>query len=225
MGHRLKELRKWKGWTISEAAAALGYSFGGYTKLEARESLKTLVIERAAQAYGVSPAVVMGLEPITPNAPTLTGNRLPPSNALVGGPVDLTGDSETIPVYGQAMGGEDGEFIFNGSRLADILAPPILRGVTDAYAVYVMGESMEPRYFAGEVVYVHPHLPVRRSDFVIAQVQAHQAGDAPHGFIKQFISRSSGVVRLRQFNPDRNLEFPASEVVSIHRIVGSGEPR
>ena len=54
-----------------------------------------------------------------------------PPNAEVSGEVQI---ATRIPVYGQAVGGRDGEFILNGNRVADILAPPSLSRVADAYA-------------------------------------------------------------------------------------------
>ena len=64
-----------------------------------------------------------------------------------------------IPVYGHALGGKDGEFILNGNQVFEVSAPPGLWHIPDAYAVYGVGESMEPRYFAGETVFVNPRLP------------------------------------------------------------------
>src|ERR1700744_3866117 len=68
-------------------------------------------------------------EPSPPAAP------VPPRNAEVGGPARF---AARIPAYGQAVGGKDGEFILNGNRIVDILAPPSLQGVPDAYAVPVV---------------------------------------------------------------------------------------
>src|SRR5262249_13016843 len=74
-------------------------------------------------------------------------------------PRSLTPGSGWIPVYGHAMGGKDGGFILSGNQVSEVLAPPNLSHVPDAYAVYVVGDSMEPRYFAGEAVFVNPRLP------------------------------------------------------------------
>src|SRR5215471_12365645 len=82
-------------------------------------------------------------------SPATTASEAP-GNAEIAGPVRFGG---RIPAYGQAVGGKDGEFILNGNRIVDVLAPPSLQGVPDAYAVYVVGDSMEPRYFAGEAVF------------------------------------------------------------------------
>lgn len=126
-----------------------------------------------------------------------------------------------IPVYGQAIGGVDGRFVFNGQKIADVLAPPAVAGVRDAYAVYVVGESMEPRYKAGETAFVHPYIPVRRGDFVVVQIQGDD-GDAPFGYIKEFVSMDERRLRLKQLNPAETLEFPRKAVISVHKIVMAG---
>lgn len=225
MGNRLRDLRQERNergkWTVADAAAAFGYSESGYLKLEVRKSVKTDIAEKAAEIYGVSIDVVMGNKPLTqPQSRPLTADILPHPNARIGGPVDLRPTGETIPVFGVARGGSDGEFLFNGNELAYINTPPFLKGVAGAYAVYVAGESMEPRYLAGETVFVHPTKPVRSGDFVVIQLRAGD-GEAPHGFIKQFISRDSRRVKVRQFSPAKTVEFAADRIVSIHKIVGS----
>ena len=88
-----------------------------------------------------------------PRPPGLS-EPLPPRNAALGTPVRLG----RIPLYGQAVGGSDGQFPLNGSLITEIAAPPSLAGVAGAYAVMVVGTSMEPRYFAGEAVFVNPQI-------------------------------------------------------------------
>lgn len=149
------------------------------------------------------------------------GDPLPPPNARIVGPVDLIGPGERIPVLGQAVGGIDGRFIFNGETMAEVYAPSALWGVRNAYAVYVSGDSMEPRYFAGETIYVNPHIPARQGDFVVVQV-VEEPEEAPTGYIKQFVSINNDKLRLRQFNPAKDMHFPRERVVSVHKIVGSG---
>jgi phage repressor protein C with HTH and peptisase S24 domain len=143
---------------------------------------------------------------------------LPPRNAALGAAVRLG----RIPLYGQAVGGADGQFPLNGSLITEIAAPPSLAGVAGAYAVMVVGTSMEPRYFAGEAVFVNPRLPVRRGDFVVAQV-AVEDGEPPHAYIKRFVARDSRRLRLEQFNPRKALEFPVNRVISVHRIIMGGD--
>jgi phage repressor protein C with HTH and peptisase S24 domain len=144
----------------------------------------------------------------------------PSPNALVGGPVRAT-RNET-PIYGHGAGGTDGKFILNGQRVGTILTPPSLDGVTSAYAVYVHGDSVFPRYESGEVVHVNPNRPVRQGDWVVLQVRTGEP-DELAGFVKKFVSRSSKEVVVEQLNPPRKLRFPAKDIHAVHKIVGSGE--
>jgi phage repressor protein C with HTH and peptisase S24 domain len=140
-------------------------------------------------------------------------------NATVGAGVKF---AAWIPVYGHAVGGKDGEFILNGNQVTEVLAPASLSSVPGAYAVYVVGDSMEPRYFAGEVVFVNPRLPIARGAFVVAQI-ALSDDNVPHAYVKRFVSQEAKRLRLEQYNPKKILEFPAAKVVSVHRIIMSGD--
>src|ERR1700693_1937360 len=144
---------------------------------------------------------------------------IPVSNARIGAGVRI---ATWIPVYGHAVGGKDGEFILNGNQVTEVLAPASLSSVPEAYAVYVVGHSMEPRYFAGETVFVNPRLPIGRGAFVVAQIASGEH-TVPHAYVKRFVSQDARRLRLEQFNPKKILEFPASRVVSVHRIILSGE--
>ncbi len=142
-----------------------------------------------------------------------------PANARLGDA--LPDPIAKIPVYGQAVGGMDGEFVMNGDRLEDVFAPPSLSSVAGAYAVYVAGESMEPRYFDGEIVFVNPVKRVRRGDFVVAQIQAEEHGPKL-AYVKRFVRWNSQVLVLSQYNPEKELHFAAEHVVSVHLVVMGG---
>jgi phage repressor protein C with HTH and peptisase S24 domain len=149
-----------------------------------------------------------------------TASAEPPvSNARIGGGVRI---ATWIPVYGHAVGGKDGEFILNGNQVTEVLAPASLSSVPEAYAVYVVGDSMEPRYFAGETVFINPRLPISRGAFVVAQIASGE-DNVPRAYVKRFVSQDARRLRLEQFHPKKILEFPASRVVSVHRIILSGE--
>lgn len=164
-------------------------------------------------------AVLMSVDETALGKPVSRSQARPQQNARIAGPVTLGG---AIPVYGHAMGGKEGQFILNGNRIQDVLAPPALAGVSGAYAVLVAGESMEPRYHPGETVYVNPRLPIRRGDYVVAQIMGEDA-DQPEAYVKRFVGQDAHVLRLEQFNPKKTLEFPRRKVVSVHKIIMGGE--
>lgn len=146
---------------------------------------------------------------------------LAPRNAKISAPVEL-GRGSTVPLMGQGKAGPNGRFVFNGQRIADILAPPSLARVQGAYAVYVIGDCMSPRYEAGEVVFVDPNRPVVKGHYVVAQI-AGDEGDAPDGYIKQFVAFDDKRLKLQQLNPRKILTFPKGIVVSVHRIIMGGD--
>ncbi|MDA4844102.1 LexA family transcriptional regulator [Hoeflea poritis] len=142
-----------------------------------------------------------------------------PANARLGD--ELPDPHLRIPVFGQAVGGVDGEFVMNGNRLDDVFSPPSLSSVAGAYAVYVAGESMEPRYFDGEIVFVNPSKRARRGDFVVAQIQAEEHGPAL-AYVKRFVRWNAEELVLAQYNPEKELHFPAGQVISVHLVVMGG---
>ena len=96
--------------------------------------------------------------------------------------------------------------------------PYFLDGVGSAYGVYVNGNSMEPRYEHGQLLFVDPSRPPARGDDVVIQVAFD---DAICGFVKRFVSASDETTTCHQFNPDGDLEYPTPYVKAVHLIVGS----
>ena len=224
---RLRLAREQAGFArASDAARAMGIEEPTYLGHENGSRGLSRAAARYARFFGVSldwlidgRGVRLGGGDGAPTGAPAASPAAPPRNAELGGPARF---GARIPAYGQAVGGRDGEFILNGNRIVDILAPPSLQGVPDAYAVYVVGDSMEPRYFAGEAVFVNPRLPVRRGDFVVAQI-AVEDGEPPHAYIKRFVAREARSLKLEQFNPKKMLEFPMGRVISVHRIIMGGD--
>jgi phage repressor protein C with HTH and peptisase S24 domain len=130
---------------------------------------------------------------------------------------------EKLKVLGMAECGADGWSLWNGDVIDLIDRPAGLAGVPNAYAVYVVGASMEPRYHPGEVVHIHPGRPIDIGAYVLVQRKPKHPGDAPLAVIKRLARRSGAKVTLEQFNPPKLFEIKAGDIVSIHRVVGSGE--
>lgn len=202
-GEQVREERERRGLSQIELAAISN------TTQQSIDRIERDVVKRSRSMIEVATALDLAL-------PVKTT-----SNGEVSGSANLNTNFK-VPVYGKAIGGIHGQFVLNGNKIDDILAPASLRGVRDAYAVYTSGESMEPRYFAGEALFINPHMPVRRGDFVVAQI-AHEESEPPLAYVKRFISLNADTIKLEQFNPHEILEFDAVDVVSVHKIVMSGE--
>lgn len=234
-GNRLRVSREAADLTQPQLAKLVGYKQQTIQGIEAGGTSRPGRIHEIANTLGVTvdwllwgesemidmPGNQMQAGSVSLTSPQKNSrnDRKLPENAQVGRSVSLT---HRIPAFGKAMGGKHGEFVLNGNKIADILAPPELMSVHNAYAVYIAGSSMEPRYFAGEVAFVHPGLPVRKGDFVVAQIAVAEEGQSPLAYVKRFVSLDSRRLKLEQFNPRRTLEFEAKLVVSVHVILMAG---
>jgi Peptidase S24-like len=206
------------GLSLSELSLKVGKNhayFQQFVKRGVPNRLPEEVRGRVAEILGLEERVLKDLSmPIGPRVHELRTEL-----------VNLPRGGGWIPVYGQAVGGKDDEFVLEGNQVSEVLAPPILSHVPNAYAVYVVGDSMEPRYFAGETIFINPRLPISRGSFVVAQISKGQEAEQPRAYVKRFLSQDAKRLRLEQFNPKKIFEFSTSMVVAIHRIVMSGESR
>lgn len=215
LAERIKYVRKTAGLSQEKFGAELGVSRGAVGNWELGEGISTDKMREISEKFGVSMdwlAKSAGAPPAKISVPT-------PQNARVLGPLSM---GPLIPLFGQGSAGKDGEFPWNGERIQDVIAPPLLNGVRGAYAVLVAGDSMEPKYRSGDTVYVHPHLPARRGNFVVVQIHGDE-GEPPLGYIKRFVSLDLRILKLEQLNPRKVLTFPAKRVKSIQKIVGNEE--
>lgn len=167
-------------------------------------------------------AIILGVteDALRGPSPALGGRVLPMTKPQ---PLPLSGATDRIPVLGMAECGIDGWSLWNGEIVDWVPRPANLIGAQQAYAVFVVGSSMEPRYFPGEVVFIHPGRPVTLGAFVLVQIRPKEEGEAPRAVIKRLVKRSGAKWVLDQFSPARTFDVKSEEIVSIHRVVGSGE--
>jgi len=142
-----------------------------------------------------------------------------PANAFISDA--LVSTNRRLPVYGQAVGGIDGEFPMNGTRLFDVLCPPQLSEISEAYAVIISGDSMYPRYEDGEIAFIDPTRRVKRGDYVVAQIMMDEFSP-PHAYVKKFVRHDARELVLEQFNPPKQLRFAHAQVVSVHFVALAG---
>lgn len=130
---------------------------------------------------------------------------------------------DKIPVLGIAEGGEEGWSLWNGDIVDYVTRPPALAGATGTYAVFVTGMSMEPRYYPGEMIYIHPGRPVTIGSFVLIQTRPHNEGEPPRAIIARLEKRTTQKLVVGKLNPARQIEVAVRDLASVHRIVASGE--
>jgi phage repressor protein C with HTH and peptisase S24 domain len=209
---RLKEARASIFPTAGKAAEALGMSASTYRAHEnGQNDFDFEEAVRYAKLFQVNAIwLFTGAKNNLPNI-----DHLP--NAIIGAPI--TGTGRMIHVYGRAVAGEDGEFEMNGTILFDVMAPPIIAAIEGAYAVQVSGDSMSPRFEDGEVVFIDPKQRVSPGDGVLVQIQQSEHGPVL-AFTKRLVKHTTSEIILRQYNPQKEIRFLSTEVVSVHYIAG-----
>ncbi len=204
----IREQLKRPGKTQRGLAATLGLDPAAISRI--------LVGERKIQLHEVPKIrdyfanTMLSPEPPLQNVTPLT--KVTPNN-----------NNDLLEVMGMAEGGPDGWNLWNGDIIERIHRPDNLLDVPNAYAVYVVGRSMEPRYRHGEKAHIHPGKPVQPGDYVLVQRKPAHDGEPPLAVIKRLVRRTGAKLVLCQLNPEKEIEIPSSEVVSVHRIVGSSE--
>ncbi|MEZ2131880.1 MULTISPECIES: XRE family transcriptional regulator [unclassified Sinorhizobium] len=219
---KLRELRERQGLSQQQLAELAGTSQPQIKRLETGDRKLTKEwAERLAPHLQASPEVILFEREESPSSEGVSNAvqfyELP--NARIGD--KLVGQGRKIPVYGQAVGGVDGEFIMNGTVLYEVLAPPVLSHISEAYAVSVSGDSMYPRYEDGEICFVDPKRRVKKGDYVIAQVRLEDGGPLL-AYVKKFVRHNAAELVLEQFNPPKELRFPANTVYTVHYIALAG---
>jgi phage repressor protein C with HTH and peptisase S24 domain len=126
-----------------------------------------------------------------------------------------TGEPD-LQILGNARGGSDGFFLDNGAVHGYTPRPLDLVGIPEAYAVYMVGESMTPAIKHGWLCYVNPLKPPAPGDDVVVQLIDGQ------GFIKELVRRTAKAVICKEHNPEtREIVYPREQVASVHLIVSS----
>jgi phage repressor protein C with HTH and peptisase S24 domain len=122
--------------------------------------------------------------------------------------------AEPIPIRSAARGGGEQEMFLGDGPIGYTPRPANLGGVRDAYAIYMVGDSMEPRYEQGWLLHVNPFKPPTRGRDVVVY-ERNQAV-----LIKQFVRWENDALVLRQLNPPQELRLPRQEVLECHLVVG-----
>lgn len=148
------------------------------------------------------------------------GELAPDAEATVG--PERPEPRKRIRILGRGAGGDDGEIVLGDDPVGFADMPATLEGVRGAYAVYIHGDSMYPRWFSGDTVFIDPHRPIRIGDFVLVKFQKDEHSE-PRGFAKRLVSRTEKEIVLEQYNPQKKIKFSRSIVKEMHYILRPGE--
>ncbi|QKC83243.1 S24 family peptidase [Mesorhizobium sp. NZP2077] len=179
---------------------------------------------RIAAGVGIDEIALFGTEPLPEPAPFEI--YVSPKKAVrKGKPTKApasANDNITIPLYGLAAGSMQGAHTMSSDRVDDIPCPPGLRDVFGAYALITRGESMIPRYFPGDRLYINPNQPLHQGDHVVVQTRLHD-NSGTETWVKRYDGEDEGEYRLYQYNQPAEIRFKKRFVTYIHRVLPTNE--
>lgn len=213
--NRIREWRRRRDLTLEQLGAVLGTSNQQISRLEKGERRLTVDwLLRFAKALQVEPDDL--LDPADrPQGLRTTGDA--EARAAAVKPVGAGGLSERIPVLGAARGGADQEMYLD-DPIDWVHRPTMLRDVRGAYAIYVVGESMVPRYRPGTLLFVNPFKPPRWENGVVIQMLDRTV------LVKEFLGFTPQELKLLQYNPETELTLQRDAISVVHTVVGTQEP-
>jgi phage repressor protein C with HTH and peptisase S24 domain len=185
--------------------------------LKGERQMKLLEAVQIAAFLGVSQDEVLRHAGAIGTAAATAGpaRRGRPPRAMVAPVTAATGTrAEPIPIRSAARGGGEQEMFLADGPIGYTARPANLGGVRGAYAIYMLGDSMEPRYAQGWLLHVNPFKPPTRGRDVVV----YKTGQAV--LIKQFVRWDGDTLVLHQLNPPEDLRVPRDAVLECHLIVG-----
>lgn len=119
-----------------------------------------------------------------------------------------------IPVYGYAAAGGEERIAFNTGQIIDYIDPPPLwNGAGDLVGLRILGDSMVPRLFEGELVIAQINLPpLRNQDCVIEMAD----GTA---LVKTYKGATERSIQAEQWNPQKALAVDKARAKAVHAII------
>lgn len=135
-------------------------------------------------------------------------------------PVDL--GPEDVEIRGVSVGGDDGDFSWNGQIVGYARRPAGIARVRNVFAVHVIGDSMVPRFEPGDLLYCGGREPVPGEDVVI-EMFPEGTETVGKAYIKRLVNRSKSQIVCKQYNPPREMEFNPYAIKGMFRVIPTRE--
>lgn len=208
LGLRLRELRLQRGMTMAGLAERIGVTQPAISQWESgRERPGRDTLQRLAAAFGVSAEALM-----QPAASATSATE--PVRGLL---------AADVPVLGTAVGGNGGDFSFNGMVVDYVRRPHGVAQMRNIYALWVTGDSMAPWNRCGDLIYVTPTRPPVPGDHVVVELAGAGAHEAGTAMVKLLAGQTPTQFKLRQYNPERDFSIARARVKAIHKVLSLRE--
>lgn len=119
-------------------------------------------------------------------------------------------------------GGNEDYLDATSEYLDRIPAPASLMEVEGAFALYMPGTAMEPRYHEGEALFVNPKKLPRPGEYAVVLHVVNPATDSLVWQIGRYERVDGGKRIFTRYNGE-DLQIPTSKIRAMQKIVATGE--
>lgn len=220
VGAAIRQARKQRSKVMRQIAEHLGVNVAAVGNWEAGQNMpSTDNLYRTAEFLNVDPAALGRGEVVFIDR----DEAEPPADAeFVSSAMPAAMGPLDVPIRGNTVGGDDGDFTFNGEVAGMARRPPGIMHLRNVWALHVLSESMVPRYDPGEMIYVGGREPVP-GDHVVIETFPAEGDKVGKSYVKKLIRRTASQVIVEQYNPKKELTFDRYAVKSIWRVIPTRE--
>jgi phage repressor protein C with HTH and peptisase S24 domain len=228
IGKAIRAAREKLGMSQAALGEAVGIKQASVQAIEKGETARSKYLPQLARALAIKPEMI-GLPSYENLSPPAFAQEVYP----VGGtePILRRPGARTLPVLGITMGGDTdydpdrpADFWMNGEVINYVARPRSLENAKDAFALYVDGTSMLPRYRAKDMVVVQKVAPTSGDDVVIELKPRTETDEGSNpSFLKEFVRRAGRSIIVKQYNPEKEITFDLKEIKNVFRVISVRE--
>jgi phage repressor protein C with HTH and peptisase S24 domain len=127
--------------------------------------------------------------------------------------------ADAVEVYGVVVGGADAEFRLEHTPVDYVRRLPGIMNSRRVFAFFLHGDSMEPAFDDGALIFCDPSRRVVPNDYVVIELRPKHEGDPPGCLLKRLVRRSADKIRVKQYNPPTEFDISMKDVISVTHVL------
>lgn len=134
--------------------------------------------------------------------------------------LDPTSFPKDVPVLYTALSSESSRFLIGDRAIDYVRRPPGIANAEGVASIYVVDDSMSPRFRPGELVYLSSTRPPAKGEYVV--VELNTAEKTPTEWpaeIREFVSWTPTSAVCLMYNPSRQVEIPRDSIRRVWRVI------
>ena len=107
----------------------------------------------------------------------------------------------------------------NGQVIDYVRRPRKLEGRTDVFGLYVVEDSMSPRWDPGDPIFVEANRAPSIGDYVVVELYPDDGSPERPAHLKKLIRVSGSKIIVEQHNPPKRIEYDRRQVLRLYRVI------